>query len=94
MTEISKTGYKIRYTFVVLRVESVIRRLPNSLFREESVAGHMGVNRIKGWGKVTTKASIVGKDGIWRQPKCICSSGAFKVYDNLWEGRNQMIPIQ
>jgi hypothetical protein len=37
---------------------------------------------------------MVGAGGIWRQRVSFSSPGAFKTYANLWEGRNQGVPIQ
>jgi hypothetical protein len=36
----------------------------------------------------------VDPGGIWRQKEYFPSPGAFQIYANLWEGRNQVISIQ
>jgi hypothetical protein len=73
-------------------VQSVIRRLPNSMSpMEESMAGHVGVNGV--YFKVREGKCkgdcIVGPKS---ERLCLCSSGAFKTYHNLREGRTRWFP--
>jgi hypothetical protein len=60
------------------------------------MAGHVGVKGVYyKLGKRNTKGSMVGPR--WKpeaKTACSCSSGAFKTYDNLWEGEDQVIFIQ
>jgi hypothetical protein len=78
-------------------VQSVIRRLTNSLCpREESMAGHMGINGVylkirEGKHKREHGGAQVESGG---RESVFCLSGAFKTYANLWEGENPVIPIQ
>jgi hypothetical protein len=87
------------WKLIVLRalVQSVIRRLPNSLScMEESVGGHMSVKGVH-WklGMRNARGSMVGAGGVCQLRNCASlSPGAFRVYTNLWERRNQMILIQ
>jgi hypothetical protein len=46
-------------------------------------------------GKENTKGIMVRpRWNLEVKRACFCFSGAFKTYANLWEGENQVIPIQ
>jgi hypothetical protein len=58
---------------------------------EESIAGHVGVSGVNG---VYWKLGKGNPDGSQEAEGVGFSSpGAFKTYANLWEGRNQVIPL-
>jgi hypothetical protein len=51
--------------------------------------------RKKKLGKGNTKGNMVGpRWNLEAERACFSSPGVFKTYTNLWEGRNQVIPIQ
>jgi hypothetical protein len=61
---------------------------------KESMARHVGIHGVyyKLW-KGNTKESMMRPR--WKpEAKCVCSSGAFKTYDNQWEGENKEFPTQ
>jgi hypothetical protein len=78
-------------------VQSVIRRLPNYLScMEEPMAGHVGIKGIcEKLENGNTKGSRMGLRWMLEDERAyFCSLGAFKTYDNLWEGENQVIAIK
>jgi hypothetical protein len=51
--------------------------------------------RVSGEGKGITKWVMVGAGRSWKQSKmCFSFPSAFKIYANLWEGKNLVISNQ
>jgi hypothetical protein len=67
-----------------------------ALWHERFQAEHMCVNGVYQmlWkGKYKGEHARVEVESTCKE-RCFSFSGAFKTYPNLWEGRNQEIPIQ